>query len=80
MVQTVNLANGGAYSGVTTATLTITGVTTAMQGDQFRVVVANQVSPDAVSSAASLNTVAQAPAITSAAAASGCWPGETCAG
>ncbi len=65
-----NLTNDTTYGGATTATLTITGVTTAMQGDQFRVVVANQVSPDAVSSAVSLNTVAQAPAITSAAAAS----------
>ncbi|EDY19525.1 Peptidase S53 propeptide [Chthoniobacter flavus Ellin428] len=33
-----NLSNGNPYSGVTTATLTITNVTMAMSGDQFRCV------------------------------------------
>jgi hypothetical protein len=50
----VALANGGSYSGVATATLTVSGVTLAMSGDQFRCVVANGVSPDATSDAASL--------------------------
>jgi subtilisin-like proprotein convertase family protein len=35
----VYLNNGGVYSGATTATLTITGATTAMNGYQYRVVV-----------------------------------------
>ena len=35
----VYLTNGGVYSGVTTATLTITGATLAMNGYQYRVVV-----------------------------------------
>lgn len=39
-----NLAEGGAYSGVTTATLTVSGVTAGMAGDQFRVLVSNTVS------------------------------------
>ena len=34
-----NLADGGAYSGSTTATLTITAATTAMSGDQFQCLV-----------------------------------------
>ncbi|WP_414661132.1 immunoglobulin domain-containing protein [Horticoccus sp. 23ND18S-11] len=50
----VNLPPDTTYSGVNTATLTITNVTTAMQGDQFRVVVANGVSPAATSEAATL--------------------------
>jgi len=58
-----NLANGGAYSGATTATLTVTGATAVMNGDQFRCIAHNVVSPDATSSAATL-TVNSAVAIT----------------
>ena len=36
-----NLSNGGAYSGVTTASLTVTGSTLGMTGDQFQCVVSN---------------------------------------
>jgi hypothetical protein len=38
----VNLANGGAYSGVLTPTLTITGITTTMSGSNYRCVVSNE--------------------------------------
>lgn len=64
-----NLVPDLVYSGVTTATLTVSSATQIMSGDQFRVVVANGVSPAAVSNAATL-TVGIAPAFTSAAAAS----------
>ncbi len=57
------------YSGVTGATLTVTGVTSAMSGDQFQVVVSNLISPNATSVAATL-TVGTAPVFTSAASAS----------
>src|SRR5207245_915075 len=36
-----NLSNGGSYSGVATATLTVSSSTTAMSGDQFRCVGSN---------------------------------------
>lgn len=36
-----NVANGGVYSGATSATLFITGATQAMNGDQFRCVASN---------------------------------------
>jgi hypothetical protein len=50
----VNLANDGTYSGVATATLTVSGATPAMSGDQFRCVAGNGVGPAATSSAATL--------------------------
>ena len=62
-----NLVNDGVYySGVNTATLTVTGVTSAMNGDQFQCVVSNFVSPDAVSSVVTLGAVLVAPTFTSA--------------
>jgi hypothetical protein len=36
-----NLSNGGSYSGVTTTTLTVSGTTTGMSGDQFQCVATN---------------------------------------
>lgn len=63
----VNLANDGIYSGVNTATLTINGVTDAMNGDQFRVIANNGVAP--VTSETVTLTVGSAPTITSAATA-----------
>jgi len=36
-----NITNGGAYSGATTATLNLSGVTSGMDGHQFRVIVQN---------------------------------------
>jgi uncharacterized delta-60 repeat protein len=49
-----NLSNSGNYAGTTTTTLSLTGASIAMHGDQFRCVVSNGVSPNATSNAASL--------------------------
>ncbi len=59
---------GGAYSGVTSTTLTVSGLTTGMNGDQFRAVATNGVGSAATSAAATL-TVTQPPVFTSAASA-----------
>jgi hypothetical protein len=48
-----DLANGGAYAGVGTATLQVSGLTAPMNGDQFRAIVGNPVGT-ATSSAATL--------------------------
>jgi DNA-binding beta-propeller fold protein YncE len=64
----VNLGNDSTYSGVTTATLTVANVLALADGDQFRVVVSNGISPAAVSDGATL-TIGVAPVITSAATA-----------
>ena len=65
----VTLTETAPYSGTATAQLTITGVTAAMNGDQFRAVVSNFISPDPVSSAATLSTVVAPPVFTSVASA-----------
>jgi hypothetical protein len=49
-----NVSNGGVYSGVTTATLTITGVTAGMNGFLYQVIVSGASAPAAMSSAALL--------------------------
>lgn len=59
-----NLANGGVYAGVTTTTLSLTGVTTAMNGYRYRVVITGQCPPSPVTSAAAILTVNVAPTIT----------------
>ena len=46
-----NISNGGIYSGAITATLTLTGVTTGMNGYQYRCVVTGQCAPTATSNA-----------------------------
>ena len=56
------LANGGVYSGATTGTLTITGVTTTMSGYKYRCVIVSTGLP-AISSEATL-TVPAAPTAT----------------
>jgi sugar lactone lactonase YvrE len=61
----VNLANTAFYSGVTTATLTLSNVLSSSQGDAYRVFVTNGINPAAISSAASI-TIGEAPVITSA--------------
>ena len=52
-----NITNGGIYSGATTATLTLTGVTVGMNGYQYRCVVSGLCSPSATSNAAILTVV-----------------------
>ena len=59
-----NLVNGAPYSGVTTATLTITGATAAMNGYAYRLVVNGTCAPAATSSCVTL-TVNTAVGITS---------------
>ncbi|MEO7484268.1 MAG: T9SS type A sorting domain-containing protein [Ferruginibacter sp.] len=59
-----DLANGAPYSGVNTATLTITGVTTGMSGYFYRAAVSNSCSAAINSNGASL-TVSNAATITS---------------
>ncbi|GGG59609.1 hypothetical protein GCM10007332_21610 [Epilithonimonas arachidiradicis] len=59
-----NISNGGFYSGATTAILTITGATSAMNGYLYRVVATGVCTPNATSTSASL-TVNASPAITS---------------
>lgn len=69
-----NLSNGGAYSGVTTATLGISGATLSMNNYQYRCVVSGTCSPS-LNSAPALLTVL--PKITtSAGSVAGC-PGNT---
>ena len=55
-----NLADGGVYRGTGTATLTLTTVGGAMNGDQFRCVVDNYVAGGATSSAATLTASGEA--------------------
>ena len=50
-----NLANGGVYSGVNTATLLITGATTALNGYQYRAIASGTCPPVATSTAATLS-------------------------
>lgn len=57
-----NISNGGIYSGATTATLTLTGVTAAMNGNQYRVVITGSCPP--INSNAGTLTVNTAPSIT----------------
>ncbi len=56
-----NLANGGSFAGVTTATLSVTNATVAMSGLQFRCVAGNSVATGVTSGPATL-TVTPAPA------------------
>ncbi len=54
----VNLADNAVYSGSATATLTITGVTAAMNNYSYQVIVGNSCGVSLTSSAATLTTVA----------------------
>ena len=58
-----NLSNGGVYSGVTAATLTITGATGSLNSDQYRVVATNNVN-STNSNAATLTVLNFAPSFT----------------
>jgi sugar lactone lactonase YvrE len=60
----VNISNDTNFSGVTTATLTVTGLTAAMNGDEFRAVMANSLTSGLNSDAASL-TIVTLPVFTS---------------
>ena len=58
-----NITSGGVYSGASTSTLTITGVTAGMNGYQYRAIVSGTVAPVATSNPAML-TVTAAPSYT----------------
>jgi hypothetical protein len=53
-----NLSDGGVYSGTGTATLNITGATTALTGYQYRCVVSGTCTPPATSNTATLTVIA----------------------
>lgn len=53
-----NLSDGGVYSGSATATLNLTGATTALNGYQYRCVVSGTCPPPATSNAATLTVIA----------------------
>lgn len=59
-----NIANGGVYSGATTATLTLTGVTAVMNNNQYRCVVSGGAGCTSATSTAAVLTVNTAPNIT----------------
>ncbi len=67
-VTFTNLTNDGIHSGATTATLTVANVVSSMNGDQYRVILANGINPAATSGAATL-TIGEVPAFTSVATA-----------
>ena len=58
-----NVSNGGIYSGVTTTTLTLTGVTTGMNGYLYRAVVAGNAPCGAVNTASAALTVSPQPTV-----------------
>lgn len=64
-----NIANGGVYSGATTATLTLTGVTAGMNNYQYRCIVNGAATCTAANSTAATLTVNTAPSITTQPAA-----------
>ncbi|MGC4101782.1 reprolysin-like metallopeptidase [Ferruginibacter sp.] len=73
-----NIANGGVYSGATTATLTLTGATVALTTYQYRVVVSGTCAPAANSTAVTLTVIAPATVTTNPAAATAiCSTGNT---
>jgi hypothetical protein len=51
------LSNGGVYSGVGTASLTLTGITTALNGKNYSVVVSNGCLPNATSNNATASVI-----------------------
>lgn len=55
-----NLSDGGIYAGTTTSTLSIGSADTTMSGDQFQCVATNGVSPNAVSTSATLTVTVPA--------------------
>ncbi len=59
-----NISNAGIYSGATTTTLTLTGVTTAMNNNQYRTVVNGLAPCGIVNTAAAILTVSAQPTVT----------------
>lgn len=57
-----NITNGGVYTGATSATLSITGATTALNNYQYRLIITGNCAPLAVTSNAVILTVTALPA------------------
>ena len=73
-----NVVNGGVYSGATTATLTITGATTGMNGYQYRSNIYNAVCTTPIPTNTVTLTVRQLPSVTlSASPLTSLLPGQT---
>jgi hypothetical protein len=72
-----NLTNGGVYSGVTTATLTITAPPVSMSGYQYRVIVTGAAPCGAATSRKAILTVNPLPVITIAPVSTSLMPGMT---
>lgn len=72
-----NITNGGMYSGATTGTLTITGVTSSMHAYKYRLVASGTCSPAATSSAAVLGVSYSIPSVSVSASATTICSGTT---
>lgn len=70
-----NLSNGGNYSGATTTTLGISGVTSGMSGYQYRCVVSGTCSPSATSTAATITTGVNTNLLSNPSSITTCSPG-----
>ena len=74
----VNINNGGIYSNATTAILTLTGVTTIMNNNQYRVIVSGAVPCGPIVSNSAILTVTPQPVITlTASPGNKLFPGRT---
>lgn len=71
------IANGGAYSGATTATLTVTGVAASMNNNRYRARLSNNTCTTPVPSAAAILHVDARPEITLSSSASTLLPGQS---
>lgn len=70
-----NLSNGGNYSGATTTTLGISGVTSGMSGYQYRCVVSGTCSPSTTSTAATITTGVNTNLLSNPSSITTCSPG-----
>jgi hypothetical protein len=61
----VNITNGGVYSGATSATLTLSNITLALNGYEFRCLLSNAGCPSVTTSSSAVLTVQALPSITS---------------
>ncbi|MDZ4809172.1 MAG: M12 family metallo-peptidase [Bacteroidota bacterium] len=72
-----NVSNGGVYSGATSASLTITGATAAMNSYRYRAILTGTCSPTATSNAAILTVISPAIVTTQPVASALCSGGNT---
>ena len=72
-----NITNGGIYGGATTATLTLTGVTVAMNNNQYRCIISGTCAPSATSNAVTITVQTPISISTAPADAAICATGTT---